>query len=396
MRYDVTLSVWNKFFAPEQLAGFHRAGLKTFYIGNRRPTPGYTKAHRDYLSCAWLYATRWINAEFCRQASMWCFDAFAGLHRLDSKVLWAFCPMNTRLIKQAKRKNIPVVLDIAIGHQRLYQQIMREENKKQGLPFNEKLIEYWVRKYEWEYQNADWLTVGSGFVKKTLAERGIPEERIIVNNYGVDGAHWGACHAKRKELQTQTGNLPAKRPMRFAYIAGITSRKGLHYLVEAWRKAEMKNAELVIGGGSREAVVKLCGALPESVISAGKLTHGQLRELYSTVDVYVLPSMLEGLARSGVEAMAAGLPLLVTEESGLTDFCQHGKQGWVVPSRDVDALVERLRWCEEHPEDVARAGDEAFEIGKRQTFEAYGDRCAKIVIALRDGKDPREVEGISV
>lgn len=377
-KFDVTLSVWNEFHSIEQCMGFARAGLRTYWIGNRQRPQCVSGGHRDYHSVAWLYAARYLHREFCRQVSMTAFDLFAGAHPIPSPVLWAFSPMNTRLIKKAKRQSKVVVLDVAIGHQRLYQKIMSEENRKLGLPFSSRLVESWVRKYEWEYAHADWICAGSRFVKKTLVDRGIPSGRIIVNHYGVDGARWRSAYEHRKASGDK---------MIFIYLAAITPRKGIHYLVDAWREAQLKDAELIIAGGSRDSIEQLCGALPKSITTPGRLTHDQLADLYTRADVYVLPSLLEGLARSGLEAMSAGLPLLITEETGLTDFVEHGKEGWVVPSRNVEALTAQLRWCYDHPSDVRAAGQCAFAVGQQLTFESYGDRCAEIVKTLIRGED---------
>lgn len=380
LKYDVTLSVWNRFHSDEICDGLHRSGLKVYWIGNRSRPTNITSGHRDLFSVAWLYANRFLPSEICRQVSMTAFDWFAGLHPLNSSLLWAFAPMNTRLIAKANQQKIPVVLDVAIGHQRYYLKVMEEESRRLHLPFPKKLIEYWVRKYEWEYGHADWLSVGSNYVKKSLIKHGIQDDKILVNPYGIDSSRWRVCHEHR---------VLSENRMKFVYVAGISPRKGIHFLVEAWKKAKLKNSELVIVGGCRESIVKLCGMLPESISTPGRFTHDQLQELYKTADVYVLPSLLEGLARSGIEAMAAGLPLIITEETGLTDFVDPGKQGWVVPAKNVEALTDQLRWCHKHPEKVKEAGDAAFTIGQRQRFEDYGERCARICKAIMNDQDPR-------
>lgn len=380
--FDVVLSVWNQFYSPEQFLGFARAGLRSFWIGNRRRPKDATAGARDYFSVAWLYAARYLPSEFCRQASMWSFDLFSGLHSIKAPLLWAFAPMNTRLIGKANRQSMPVVLDVAIGHQRLYKQIMATENRKLGLPFSEGLVESWVRKYEWEYAHANWICAGSQYVKKTLVERGIPPDIILVNHYGVDAGRWSIAHERR---------MSSRDRMVFVYVAGVTPRKGIHYLVDAWRNARLPDADLVLAGGTRASIESLCGSLPANIITPGRLNHEQMVDLYGRSDVYVLPSLLEGLARSGIEAMSAGLPLLITEETGLTDFAENGKEAWVVPSRNIEALSAQLKWCYDHPSEVRAAGDRAYCIGRKQTFESYGDRCAAIVKSINSGQNPREL-----
>lgn len=133
---------------------------------------------------------------------------------------------------------------------------------------------------------------------------------------------------------------------------------------------------------------RVCGGLPSHVRFFGRVNHDKLAELYSKASVYVLPSLLEGLARSGLEAMSAGLPIIATKATGLTDFITDGIEGWIVPARDVDAIANRLRWCVEHPEAVREAGEAAFQRMQGNDFNSYGDRCAAFAKAVLDGRNP--------
>ena len=139
---------------------------------------------------------------------------------------------------------------------------------------------------------------------------------------------------------------------------------------------------------------RIVGEMPRTITFMGSVKHDRLQEIYASADAYVLPSLLEGFARSGLEAMAAGLPLIITEETGLTDVLDDGVEGWVVPSRDVEALADRLRWCCSHRTEVEAAGQKAFERMRGQDFAAYGDRCAAIAQAIIDGRSPRDVPGV--
>lgn len=381
---DITLSVWNKFHSEEIVEGLVQAGLSVCWYGTSKKPRLIKQGARDYFSGGLLFPLSWFKHEVFRQWSMSAFDFFAGLHTLNSKLLWAFAPMNTRLIKQAIKKQIPVVLDVAIGHQREYQRIFLEEARVKPSGFHKRLIESWVKKYEWEYEHATWICAGSTYVRDTLVHHGVDAGKILVNHYGVDGTRWHASYQNRKPTGT----------MVFAYVAGITPRKGIHYLIDAWRRILPDNGELWIAGGSLEKVVEVCGELPPSVKVWGRLSHSQMQEFYSSVNVYVLPTLLEGLARSGIEAMSAGLPLVTTVESGLTDIMVDGETGWVVQVKDVDSLCKRISWCLNHPEEVSRAGERALAAARSMTFEVYGQRCAAIARKILADENPFDVPGV--
>jgi glycosyltransferase involved in cell wall biosynthesis len=92
--------------------------------------------------------------------------------------------------------------------------------------------------------------------------------------------------------------------------------------------------------------------------------------------------------------MAAGLPLIVTEETGLTDVCTDGVEGWVVPAKNVDQLAARLKWCRENSEEVCLAGENAYLKMRGRCMESYGARCAEIAKAIIDGRNPMSVGGV--
>lgn len=378
--FDITQSVWNRFRAVEQCKGFKQAGLSTRLITNRRPIEECNSVNMAWLSCASLRLFFKTRKQLFRRISMHTFDFESGMCPMNTKLVWAYVAMNNRLIAKAKRHGVPVILDVPIAHMRLYHEIMEPEFSKYGLPYNEPNWEYWVKRIEEEYLAADWLCVGSHYVKQTLIERGVTADRIVINRTGVDGNHWAKCYQS-----AQRGS----NKLIFIFTASVVLRKGIQYLLEAWRKADLKNAELrIVGGGSLPWDKLAGGPLPGSVTMVGRLNHQQLQDEYSKAHVYVLPSLQEGLARSGLEAMAAGLAMIVTVETGLTDFVQHGRQGWIVESRDAGALAERLSWCAENSEAVSAAQQASYETGKLLDFSAYGRRCADIAKAVIKGNDP--------
>ena len=381
MNVDVLLSVWNHFFSKEQIEGFRRAELLVHWHGNRRTPTIVKKSSYSVLSWALLRAHFVTGSEMLKHASMECFDLSSSTIKIDSKLVWAYVESNNRLIRKARAQGIPVVLDVPIGHQRQYQELLTHEYKKEGLKAPSYLWERWSQKCEDAYAQANYISVGSNFVKNTLVQKGVDSRKIIVNPYGVDAAKWKDSFNLRKTREKTDKCI-------FIYTASIGLRKGIHYLLRAWKKAELRNAELWIVGSGILDLDALCGRLPSNVHMLGYLSHDEIVNRYAQADVFVLPSLFEGLVRSGLEAMAAGLPVIITYETGLTDFVENGKQGWMVRSADVDALVEQLRYCHSYPDRVALAGTAAHDSMQNMTFDSYGDRCAAIAKAVIAGDNP--------
>ncbi|NOU35151.1 MAG: glycosyltransferase family 4 protein [Kiritimatiellaceae bacterium] len=388
-QYDVLLAVWNVFRSPEQWRGFESAGLSVHWVGDHHVPPRrgeVTKRSFSWFSfiARMLYAFV-LRREWLLHLSMNLFDLFSGTRRLNSRLVWAYVEMNTLLIRRAKKKGIPVVLDNPIAHMRRFCEDLKPEYEALGLEFHEKHIRRWTQKAEEEYAYADWFNVGSRFVKKTLVGRGVPSEKIFVNHTGVDSRRWEEAFKNRKH---------DRRTMTFVCTAHITPRKGIQYLIKAWEQASLEDAELLICGGGALPWERICPKMPDNIRFIGPVKHRQLMDIYAGSDVYVLPSLLEGFVRSGLEAMASGLPLIITEETGLTDVCSDGAEGWVIPARNTDQLAERLVWCRANPDAVRVAGERAFMKMQGRSFDSYGARCAAIARAIIEGRSPMSVEGV--
>jgi len=368
---DVLLSVWNRFFSGEQAAGFAANGLKVSWVGTGRAPSGVSKRHRAWISTALLRLHFKTGYVFLQNLSRIAFERKSRRFANSARLVWAYMEYNNGLLAKCREQNIPTVLDIPIGHQRLCQEVLAREHGAYGIPYGDESLDYWTRVYEQAYDMADRLVVGSSFVKQTLTDRGVDPAKIVVNPYGVDTDFWNESFRGRPSATDDK--------LVFVYAASIGLRKGVQYLLRAWRKAELDDCELLICGANYLPRHPDFMEVPPNVRFIGPQTHEQLREIYKQAHVYVLPSLFEGLARSGLEAMASGLAPIVTWETGLTDMVTNGVNGWIVPSRDEDSLASCLQSCAKNPRAVANAGRKAHEIAMHYSWENYGRRCATLV-----------------
>ncbi|MFM8457554.1 MAG: glycosyltransferase family 4 protein, partial [Chthoniobacterales bacterium] len=164
--------------------------------------------------------------------------------------------------------------------------------------------------------------------------------------------------------------------------ASLGPRKGVHVLLRAWEKANLQDAELWLCGGIHMPLEKLQLPLGKSVKILGRQTHSSLADIYNRASVYVLPSFEEGMARSGIEAMAAGLPVIVTEETGLTDLMTTGKEGWVVESGNAEQLAETFRIVSSARHELPFHSAAARTCTAAFDKKDYGDRAAAFLRAF--------------
>ena len=103
----------------------------------------------------------------------------------------------------------------------------------------------------------------------------------------------------------------------------------------------------------------------------GPVPRSQMRQEFARADVFVLPSLAEGMALAALEAMACGIPVVTTAAAGSP--VRHGLEGFLVPERDPEALADRLQQLlDDRPR--ARLGAAARRRAAEFTWEHYGRR----------------------
>jgi len=97
----------------------------------------------------------------------------------------------------------------------------------------------------------------------------------------------------------------------------------------------------------------------------------------------VLPSLADGFGMVVPQAMACGLPVIVTENVGAADIVTDGVDGYVVPIRDVAALKEKIRYLYEDPAARQRMSAAAVKkAGRHLSWDVYGDRLVSWLVGL--------------
>jgi len=153
--------------------------------------------------------------------------------------------------------------------------------------------------------------------------------------------------------------------------------KGVVYLLQAWK---LPRAELVLLGEVKPEVQSVLRTYADSTVPmTGFLSLQEVAKCYRESDLFVFPSVSEGLAEVLLEAMATGLPVVATDKSGANDCLEHGKEGIIVPARDVDAMADAILWCYQHREESRAMGKAARA---RIESEFTLDHCIERQIAL--------------
>jgi glycosyltransferase involved in cell wall biosynthesis len=183
---------------------------------------------------------------------------------------------------------------------------------------------------------ADRVVVPSAHIADTLLKEGVPPERVRVIPYAAD------C----RRFHPLPGKI--QRPgCTFLFAGGITHRKGIKYLLEAWLKVRRPGWKLQLLGALPRDITAL-GRYLDLVEVLGRVAHAEMPARMAAADVFVFPSLFEGSAVVTYEALACGLPSVVTPCAG--SVVRDGLEGFIVPEGDVDALAARMEQLGSDPE----------------------------------------------
>ncbi len=194
-------------------------------------------------------------------------------------------------------------------------------------------------------RHANMITCDCQAVKDTIIQlTGYPADRIIIAPWGVD-LHQFRPLAQPSSVRSQLGWETAKI---LIVTRQLMSFYGIEYLISAMRiilAAEPKVRLLICGAGPLEMVLRDMVHqfdLEKFVHFAGFVPNRLLPEYLNAADVYVSPSLEDGASLSLMEAMACGLPVIVTDIPAVLEWVRHGENGYVVPKRDVEGLARAV------------------------------------------------------
>lgn len=182
-----------------------------------------------------------------------------------------------------------------------------------------------------------------------------------------------------------------QRTFTIVCVARLIERKGQHHLLQAFAHLRAVCGEPVklvfVGTGDAEPQLReLANRLnvADAVTFKGFVPREQMPPVYRESDVFVLPSQQEGMSIALLEAMASGLPVIVTDTGGTTELVTEGQNGEIVAWADVQALTRALHSLMNAGERCRRMGEEsrrrALQFGWPALAARYLELCARVMV----------------
>ncbi|MFA6407401.1 MAG: glycosyltransferase family 4 protein [Candidatus Paceibacterota bacterium] len=269
-----------------------------------------------------------------------------------------------KTMQKAKKLGATIIVENGSAHTLYVMKILREEYDRFGIVpgvfqlSHEKLVEKDVL----AYRDMDYVSVPSLFVKRTFLEYGIPENKIIHIPYGVDLSEFRQV--------PKSDNV-----FRVIYVGGMTLQKGVHYLLKAFSQLNLPNSELVLIGSMSEEMEPFFKRYEGSFTYKGHISQSELYKHYSQGSVFAIASIQDGFGMVLLQAMACGLPVICTTNTGGEDIVRNGLDGFIIPIRSENAIKEKLLYFYENSDKAKEMGKSAKQrVSSGFTWDDYGKR----------------------
>jgi glycosyltransferase involved in cell wall biosynthesis len=383
-RMNITVSVFGRlhaFYLAHQLekrgsldrlfTTYPRSEVQKYGISRSKVTafPSMEAAFRFWLKLP--HSLNWGNGMLVKFAE-WYDGTVCGRLQTGSDIFHGWSTYSERSLIRAKELGMICTLQRGSAHIEFQRDILQEEHDLQGssgvMP-HAAVVQREMR----EYEIADYIFVPSEFARRTFVDKNLPASKIIKVPLGVS--------LKQFYETPKVDNV-----FRVIYAGTMSLQKGVHYLIRAFTELRLPNAELWLVGQMQPEMEKIFKQYEGGFRYFGKVPQEQLRDLYGQCSLFALCSVQDGFGVVLTQAMACGLPVLCSTNTGGSDVLTDGCEGYIVPIRDVQAIKERLLFLCEHPEACVEMGRRArTRAASTASWDDYGSQMYSAFQAILPG-----------
>jgi len=210
---------------------------------------------------------------------------------------------------------------------------------------------------------ADAVICPSLFVLKSLPPEVRKNKNCLVAEFGSPPRNWDAARRSPN----------ASDKLRVLFAGSMTQRKGLADLFTAMKLLKRHDVELIVMGSPIAPMEFYRSQYPDFTYMSTR-PHHEVLQLMQSCDVLALPSIAEGRALVQQEAMANGLPLIITANTGGEDLIVPGETGFLVPIRSPEKIAEKIAWLADHRESLPAMRAAAIKKADEYPWQRYSER----------------------
>lgn len=294
-----------------------------------------------------------------REASVILFDYLSSLFMVKSDIVHAWSSFCLRSITKAKKRGAIVYIEKSCPHPHFQNKLLDEEAAFLGVE-RKVYSESFTRRTIKEFEVADKIIVCSNYTLNSFLENGFERDQLY--NIALDANFYP------KSTHLKDFN---KESLVVGFVGGSVLRKGVYYLLKAWKQLALKDGKLLLKASKAglQEVPKIWELIEgdPSIEIVGYVDD--MEDFYRRCDLFVLPSIDEGFGMVVFEAMACSLPVIITKNVGSGDFVEHGEQGYIIDIRDPDAIAKKVGKLHQNRDLMSSMSQKAL-----QTFKNYQKR----------------------
>ena len=278
------------------------------------------------------------------------------------------------LVKEAPQ--IKRIMDSSHMARPAEKELLEEETKKTGnnslkeenyYLWNDKIL----NRFQKEIDYTQYFLCPSQFLSKSLIKCGINKHQCLIIPYGAN------VQSNRILNEKKDGTI------KFLFVGGVSYAKGVHHLLSEFSKIDSSRAELtLVGACNHDSDLYKNYSAVENIHFMGWMMAEQVKKQYESADVFVLYSPREGMAQVGIEAMACGLPIIVSDHTGVNDLVDEGINGFVIPYGNNHLLYEKMSWFLDNSDSICKMGTAARQTAKQYTWQRYEEEIQKALADL--------------
>jgi len=250
------------------------------------------------------------------------------LTNYDFNVLHTWLNQSLFTMETARKKKAKIILECGSTHPEFRTELFEKEYKKLGLK-NYKINKKELKRALSEIRTADFILTPSNFSANTFKDKNIPKNKVFVIPRGVNLSRFKP--AEKQEY-----------PIKVVFAGHIGIRKGVHYLLEAWKSFQNEPyLELFLIGDIQEDFKPF---LKEYSHIKNIRFLGFIREpweYFNNSHIFVFPTLEEGSAKVIYEAMASGMAVITTEHAG--SIIKNNKDGIIIPVNNSEKIIDNIK-----------------------------------------------------
>lgn len=281
------------------------------------------------------------------------------------KIFHGWSGFSLESIRKAKASGFITYIERSNVHILDQIEIIKEEAELLGLsskdipdsPYNE-LTDIMLQ----EYEEANYISVLSESSKKSFINRGFNSDRIIVTPLG--------CNFPPREISRNISGV-----FRLLCVGTDTYRKGIYYLIKAWQELNLVNAELTVVAPVTQHIINTIKT--DNIKIRYPLDKNSLSKEYMESLAFCLPSIEDGFGMVVLEALAFGLPVIITDHVGASDIITEGREGFVVSVRDTEGLKKQIMKLYDNRDLIESMGANALALARQFTWDRYADKLVR-------------------